>query len=124
MLLRKTWLQFGSGALIFLLFCIAGFFAGYRWGYEIWQEYHIRNLQTSRSYYVGDILTPDGGATELDALVDLIKDQVSQLPQGDQESEIRFFSKSSSLVVKQTGDGHEQISTLLDGLRGLNTNSE
>lgn len=70
-----------------------------------------------RYYRVGDILNPEPADTELDSLVELIKEQVHQGSWNYGQSEITVFHSDLTLLIKENRYGHDQIACLLDSFR-------
>ncbi len=115
---RKRFLQFGFGTLVFMVFCVAGFFAGYRWGHETWREDHGLNAVSTKWYRVSSLVSQDRAAEELDQLVRLIQQSAGSWPQD--KHYITVSHDDQSLMIKQTRDGHDQVKSFLDQLMAAN----
>lgn len=115
---RKRFLQFGFGTLVFMVFCVAGFFAGYRWGHETWREDHGLNAVSTKWYRVSSLVSRDGGAKELDRLVRLIQRSAGSWPRDKHYITVSHSDKS--LMIKQTREGHDQVKNYLDQLMAAN----
>ena len=61
---RRVWLRFSLATLLFLVFCLAGFFAGFYYGAKAGRSYWRGESQEVRLYNVSDLLSPGGEDTQ------------------------------------------------------------
>lgn len=76
---RRIALRFGLGPLLFFIFCLAGFFAGFRYGEETGKAYWRGESQAVQIYDVADLLSFGDDETrqrEFAALIARVQDAV------------------------------------------------
>lgn len=124
MRVRKSWLRFGIGTLLFLMSCVAGYLTGFRFGTDEKQQQVRRQTITTSVYAVGDLVSLDPDAqvvlADFDSLVDLIVSTVASdtwLENGGPSGDIRPFPSNKSLVITASGAVHDELSELLEQLR-------
>ncbi|QDU54115.1 hypothetical protein [Aeoliella mucimassa] len=121
---RRTWLRFSLGTLLFLMFCTAGFFAGYHYGVTEKQQAIRSTTLANVVYDVGDIVSQDPdavvGIEAFDGLTALIHSTISSeiwAVNGGPMSNVHPFPSNKSLVVVCDLNTHDQIAELLEQLR-------
>jgi hypothetical protein len=130
----KRLLRFSIATLLFLMLCVAGYFGGYRRGFDSGKEERRAITVTIRTYPVADLISPQDPAAApndankvkaFDQLIDLIVSTVDRdtwMENGTGQGEIQPFPSNNSLVISQTNRVHEQVALLLEELRKLRTN--
>ena len=116
--------QFGIGAMLFGISCIAGILAGYRYGGDVKDKQIAASTITVVNYDVREFLN-DENPQPLDAQLTRICDlMVETIEPGTWQSDERDavpYPTNASIVVRQTGSCHAAIANLLDQMRTLKT---
>ncbi len=130
----KRLARFSIATLLFAMLCVAGYFGGYRSGFDSGKADRQAGAFVVRSYPIADLITldddKDPATTKtkgMDQVIDLIIATVSHdswMENGTGEGEIQPFPTNASLVISQTQRVHMQVAALLDQLRKLKTKVE
>jgi hypothetical protein len=107
-------LHFSLATLLFLIACVAGFFAGFRFGYERGHQARVNEIPVSRMYDVADLNVDDSGSSSVE---ELITSQVSPESWDDVGGIGTINVVGDSLMIYQNVDVHERIEALLNQLR-------
>ena len=115
---KKVWRRFTIGTLLFVIFLIAGLFAGYRIGFRFGNDARA-GRQYIETYNVADLLA----VSNIDTLTDQITSMFSPDSWDDVggNGTIMYFPANQSLVVSQRQDVHEQIGDLISQIRVSST---
>ncbi|MDX1928221.1 MAG: hypothetical protein SFV81_16965 [Pirellulaceae bacterium] len=111
-------IQYGISAILILMACVAGYLSGYRFG----TDERIAKNQTQqvsvRSYNVADLLSGSQAAVEAD-LAELQRLILATTGSDlwTESAEIQPYSAAKSMVIMQTGAGHDKVQKLLGDLR-------
>lgn len=121
---RKRVMQFGTGTLLLLTACVAGYFSAYRFGYEEIMSARARAIST-RTYDVSDLLSDNDAlaAQELVQIEQLIEGTTAGIWLAESHSMLPYPA-NRSLVIRQSGSGHSKIQKLLADLRSLSSLNE
>jgi hypothetical protein len=116
---------FSLGALLFIVLCFAGLFAGYRIGfnrgYTAGELKYAGEQPVHRSYEVEDLVKLPDGRTDFDSLQELITTTIEPNSWDDVGGigTIKEFETNSSFVILQREDVHAQIEKLFADLRAI-----
>jgi hypothetical protein len=117
----RRWFQFGMGTLLFITFCVAGYFGGYRRGFDHGQEAKNRVQCAAKAYYIRDIIAASSGTNTADALSDYI--QAAIIPGSWQANggpgSISYSDTHTTIVVYNIQDVHDQLADALVQIRRL-----
>lgn len=125
--------RFGVAAFLFFVACIAGLLYGYRIGVLralADQEVPLRSVQV---YYVSDLIKSkearaDSIANEadFDSVVKLVNAVVAPGidPSEADEAAARPYPEKQALIVTATRDEHEQVATILEAVRSLESHPQ
>lgn len=121
---RRIALRFGLGALLFFIFCLAGFFAGFRYGVETGKAYWRGESQAVQVYDVADLLSlgdDEMRQREFAALIARVQDAVDPSHSCWRETGGMGYVKASDdgwhLEVLCPWKDHRQIKQALAKLR-------
>lgn len=120
--MRKLKWQFGLGAMLFAIFCIAGYFAGYRYGGETRDRQISASTISLVNYDVREFLdgkSPQTIDAQLSQICDLLIETIEPDSWQSDERAIIPYPANSSIVVRQTGSCHAAIANLFEQLRTL-----
>jgi hypothetical protein len=129
--------RFSIGMMLFAMFCVCGYFAGYRGGFDAGLQgggYHARLYV--KEYRVGDLIVSRAsigqGRRDYLSLVDLLHTTVapeSWTTNGAGRGTIQLipsetiFTRDASVLITQTQEVHDKIASLLGRLRKLQANA-
>jgi len=119
---RRRWLQFGIGTLLFVMLCVAGFFAGYRRGFYSGQEAKGRTRLYAKAYYVKDIIdTSTTARTAGTRLVSYIEASIAPRSWNTNggPGALSYYEQNTTIVVSNVQDVHNQIADALTQIRRL-----
>jgi hypothetical protein len=124
---QQQLLRFSLATLLFATFCIAGFFAGYRTGFDVGQQGGSEARLIVKSYPVADLIVASGplggfAQPDFDSLVDLTQTTVAPetwASNGMGSGKIRVYPSNLSLMISQTADVHADVALLFQQLREL-----
>ncbi len=115
--MSRNSLRFGIASLLLLITCVAGYLAAYRFGAE--ERWTLqRQKVTTREYVVSDLLA--GSPSSNEQALRQMQLMIESTTEGiwlDASLTIQPYPAKSSLVITQTGAGHDQIEKLLSDLR-------
>lgn len=117
--------RFSLFTLLLLMSCTAGYLAGYRWGGQDKSDDIAAGTNSSRTYYVGDIVSPspaEHGDKVFNELIDLIVASVRPeewSENGGVGQDLRPFPGNMSLIVSAKGATHVELARFLETLRDL-----
>ncbi len=110
-------LRFGIASLLLLITCIAGYLAAYRFGTE--EKWTLQQQKvTTREYPLSDLL--NGNPSSIEQNLRQMQHMIESTTEGiwlGESLTIHPYPAKSSLVITQTGAGHDQIQKLLSDLR-------
>jgi hypothetical protein len=126
---RQRWLQFGIGTLLFVMLCVAGFFAGYRRGFDSGNEEkerarmaQARSTPYAKAYYIGDILSASTDSGTMEQILPSYI-QAAVIPQSwngaGGPGALSFYANNKSLVVSNIQDVHDQLADTLEQIRRM-----
>ncbi|MEL6104737.1 MAG: hypothetical protein AAFU85_01815 [Planctomycetota bacterium] len=116
------WRRFAIGSLLFLVFCFAGAFVGFRYGLSEAVEAQVeqrlndlRNSQILKVYRVADLVT-SGPNSQLDAKKsdDLIR---ALMANANEETTTISPTPTGDLVISGSALDHDSLVAFLNGLR-------
>ena len=114
--------QFGLGAMLFATLCIAGYFAGYRYGGETKDKQIAASTVFVVNYDVREFLEDKRARpidTQLSQICELLVKTIEPDSWQSDERDIMPYPANSSIVVRQTGSCHAAIAKLFEQMRTL-----
>lgn len=116
----KPYLRFGIGTLLFAFLLAAGYFAGYRSGYDHGAAQYRADQMTIKQYGIADLVTIHPKSKEVNFVESTIRETT-----GDRNSWsdwggkgfITFNKGSVALIISQTDATHHEIQGFLQALR-------
>ena len=114
--------QFGLGAMLFATLCIAGYFAGYRYGGEVKDKQIAASTISVVNYDVREFLddkSPRPIDAQLSQICELLVETIEPGSWQSDERDIMPYPANSSIVVRQTGSCHAAITNLFEQMRTL-----
>lgn len=117
----RKW-QFGLWGILFMMACIAGFLAGYRYGGDVRDQQVATSTITVVNYDVRELLDGDSPkpiAAQLSQICDLVVDTIEPDSWHRNDRDIVPYPRNGSLVIRQSESCHEEIRGLLEQLRRL-----
>lgn len=134
---RRTWKRFTIATLLFLIFCSAGAFVGFRYGMSEGVDQQVQqrladqqSIVYPRVYKVPDLLATDDTQSieglSLDALIAEIKSSTGRKWWERDEAPCTIAKVApSSLVISASSSEHDQVVAYLNGRRkGLEHSSK
>ena len=130
--LRRRWIRFSLRGLLFLVLCVCGFFAGYRFGYDggyrQGQRYRSSEDFVTKTYDVRELVTTYGPTSDgslvpdFDSLIELVKNAIepdSWDDVGGLGSIVPYEGSEQKykIVIRQNAYGHEEITRLFESMR-------
>lgn len=117
----RKW-QFGLWAILFMMACIAGFLAGYRYGGDVKDQQVAASSITVVNYDVREFLDskrPESVDAQLSEIRDLVVETIEPDSWQMNDRDIVPYPNNGSIVIRQSGSCHEEIRELLEQLRRL-----
>ena len=123
MYLKRKWPRYSIAFVLFLLSCLAGFFAGYRHGLNSGYERWLRDTTMTREYTVRydvrDLIASDNTKTSRNSLSALktLSAQIETLADPSYSLISQPYAAGGALVIQTDLTTHRQIERLLDAKR-------
>jgi len=104
------------------MFCVAGFFTGYRRGFDAGQEEKNRTAIRAKAYYIKDIISASPNvSTAGSALTSYLEATI--MPQSWQRSggpgALSYYETNKTIVISNNQEVHEQVADTLKQIRLL-----
>jgi hypothetical protein len=116
------WFQYGLGTLLFLMCCVAGFFAGYRNGFYFGHDAKAETILYSKAYRVKDIVSASSDSGRA-AKVLTSYIQAAVVPQSWRvnagSGDIAYDPKAGVVVATNLQRVHDQLADLMEQLRRI-----